>query len=89
LDVPAFFTGAFFCFFALGGVLDRSESLPKESRSDPEPSSSLVGFARFFDADFVVFRVDWTSFFAPAPAFGAFGAFAVGAFLAAVFAFGF
>jgi hypothetical protein len=86
LDVPAFFTGAFFCFFALGGVLDRSESLPRASRSDPEPSSSLAGFARFFDAVFVVFRVDWTSFFTPAPAFGA---FAAGAFLAAVFAFGF
>jgi hypothetical protein len=40
--------------------------------------------ARFLDAVFEDVRVDWSSFFAPA-----FGAFAAGAFLATVFAFGF
>lgn len=49
--VALFFgAGAFLCFFALGGVLERSESSCRESRSGAESSSSVSGFGRFFDA---------------------------------------
>jgi hypothetical protein len=84
LDVPAFFTAPFFCFFALGGVLERSEPWPKASMSDGESSSPLSGLARFLDAVLEVVKVVCVSFFPPA-----FGAFAAEAFLGAAFAFGF
>lgn len=52
-----FGTGAFFCFFALGGVLERSESSWMEG-SDFESSSSVSGLGRFFDdAGFFGFKV--------------------------------
>ena len=45
---PIFFgAGAFFCFFALGGVADKSESSCIEGGSSS--SSSLSGFGRFLE----------------------------------------
>jgi hypothetical protein len=48
--------GAFFCFFELGGVCEK----PEDSSSE---TLELAGF-RFFGAAGLLFRVDWTSFFA-------------------------
>ena len=67
---PIFFgPGAFFGLFALGGVLERSESSCNEG-SASESSSSVSGFGRFFV--FVGFNVVWDIFFGAvfeAPAF--------------------
>lgn len=71
---PAFFDGAFFCFLALGGVVDNIELELAPS------SSSLSGFARFFAAGFV-FNVVCVSFLA--------AGFVAAAFFAGAFAFGF
>ena len=53
---PIFFgPGAFFGLFALGGVLERSESSCNEgSRSPSESSSSVSGLGRFFGGFSVV-----------------------------------
>ena len=50
--------GAFFGLFALGGVLERSDSSCNEG-SASESSSSVPGFGRFF----VGFNVVWDIFF--------------------------
>jgi len=58
---PDFFgAGAFFCFFALGGVLERRETSFIETSSSPEFSSSESGFDRFFGAA-LDFSVVWVS----------------------------
>ena len=75
-----FGAGAFFCFFALGGVLERSESSCRESRSGAESSSSVSGFGRFFEATGLVLAVSVICVFfgaalgAAAFLFSAFGA---------------
>lgn len=77
---------AFFCFFALGGVFDRSEALCG-SRSEAESSSSVSGLGRFFGAVLleVDFNVACDIFFGAA--FGA-AAFFVAGLGAAALAFG-
>lgn len=88
----AFFFGfgaeAFFCFFVLGGVLERCEPLPGESLSGARSSSSVSGFGRFFDATGLafVFSVVCDSFDA---AFGAVTFFAAGLGAVAALALGF
>jgi hypothetical protein len=79
-----FLTGAFFCFFASGGVFDSIDISPAESTSDGGSSSSLSGLGRFLVAGLVAFIVVCTSFLVvPFAALGAFAAF--GTFLAVVF----
>jgi hypothetical protein len=77
---PVFFAaGAFFCFLALGGVIDRMEPSLGETSSGPNCSSSESGLDRFFEAAGFTFgfRVVCAIFFA--------GALAAAAFLGAAF----
>jgi hypothetical protein len=68
--------GAFFCFFALGGVRDRILALP----SRLESSSSVSGFGRFFAAGLLV-NLGCVVFFT--------AGFAAAAFFAGALALGF
>ena len=62
---PTFFgPRAFFCGFAVGGVLDRSESSCMDGFST-ESSSSVSGFGRFCEAAGLAFRVVCDVFFGP------------------------
>jgi hypothetical protein len=87
-----FATGAFFGFFALGGVLERTDASLSESLSDNPPSSSVSDF-RFLG---IILRVVCTVFlvvvvlvaFAALGALGALGSFA-GLAAVAFFAAGF
>ena len=82
---PIFFgPGAFFCFFALGGVADRALSSCTELTSGAESSSSESGFGRFLEACFGFSDSVVCVAFLGATAFGAFGA--LGAFGAVAFA---
>jgi len=58
---PFFGAGSFFCFFALGGVFDRSEPSCRELPSPRELSSSLSGLRRFLGA-VLIFKAVCTSF---------------------------
>ncbi len=72
-------TGAFFCFLALGGVIDRTEPSLRATSSGPNCSSSESDLGRFFEAAGFVFgfKVVCAIFFA--------GALAATAFLGAAF----
>ena len=49
---PVFLETLFFCFFALGGVVERTESLCNEGSSESLSSSSVSTFFLFFGAAF-------------------------------------
>src|SRR5947199_1226840 len=80
---PAVFFGpaAFFCFLALGGVLDSKVSSCSDVRSSSDTSSSELGLGRFFEA--AGFRVVCVAFF------GAALALAAAAFFGAALGFAF
>ena len=86
-----FGAGAFFCFFALGGVFESSESSCNESSSEADSSSSESGFGRFFDAaDFAIgFNVVCDIFFGAALGAAAFLGAGLGAAKALAFGFAF
>jgi hypothetical protein len=74
--------GAFFCFFALGGVLESPDPSPNDtSEGTPSSSSSLSGLARFFKAVDFSANVVCVIFFV-----AGFDAFGAGVFLGTVFA---
>ena len=49
---PTFLGTVFFCFFALGGVVERTESFCNEGSSESLSSSSVSTFFLFFGAAF-------------------------------------
>jgi hypothetical protein len=61
-----FFGSAFFCFFALGGVVESKVSSCNEARSSSDISSSVSGLGRFFEAAGLFFRVACVGFFGAA-----------------------
>ena len=78
--------GAFFGLFALGGVLDRSESSCNDG-SPSESSSSVTGFGRFFVVFNVVCDIFFGAAFGAAAFFGAGLGFGSALGLAAAFGF--